>query len=186
MAAKIQLRSIGDPATCFLYIESEAGASIAFGFDQGTGTFNMNTSGTPNVIPSEATSYFAMDPASGEVVIQAELGELLTLNSAIKTTESVSFNYTAIDGGVTPTYVALDTDYYISVANGGASIELPVTTTTGRVFIVKDNNGNASFSPITVTTVGGGTTIDGHATFPINQNLQAAQFIFNGTGYEVI
>lgn len=84
-------------------------------------------------------------------------------------------------------YVVLSTDYYLSVdCSGGAiQINMPNAPSTGKVFIVKDSTGSAASFNITVTTVGGVVTIDGSTTFVMNTAYEAAQFVFNGTSYEV-
>ena len=68
---------------------------------------------------------------------------------------------------------------------GVITILLPNAPATGRVFTVKDKVGLAGTSNITVTTVGGAVTIDGATTFVMNTNYQSADFIFNGTSYEI-
>jgi hypothetical protein len=88
------------------------------------------------------------------------------------------------------TYVALSTDDYISARigepNPDITIQLPNAPTTGRVFTIKDRNGQSNGSNIHVTTVGGIVTFDGSAiyTFPA-QLYFAINVIFNGTNYEV-
>lgn len=95
-------------------------------------------------------------------------------------------NYTSVLIGASP-YSALATDYYIScVSSGGAiTIKLPNAPTTNRLFIIKDQSGNASVNNISITTVGGAVTIDGQTTYTIAGNYGAVQLLFNGTSYEV-
>lgn len=87
----------------------------------------------------------------------------------------------------TTPYVALATDYYISVdSSGGAkTVQLPDAPSTGRIFTVKDKTGSAATHNITVTTVGGVVTIDGATTNVLTVNFESAQYLFNGTSYEV-
>lgn len=84
-------------------------------------------------------------------------------------------------------YVVLSTDEYISVDCSGAAItvELPNTTSTGRVFVIKDRTGSSATNTITVTTVGGVVNIDGSASFPIVTNYEAISVLFNGSSYEI-
>ncbi len=93
---------------------------------------------------------------------------------------------TALDNTDSP-YVVLTSDYYLScdVSAGTLQINLPNAPTTGSIWIVKDSGGDASSNNITVTTVGGVVTIDGSTTFVMNTAYEAANFIFNGTSYEV-
>jgi hypothetical protein len=95
------------------------------------------------------------------------------------------YNSTNIDFAHSP-YVAILTDYFISVNTSGGSvvIQLPNSPTTYRMFIVKDRTGNSIANPLTVTTVGGVVLIDGSATYTIEDDYQATNFVFNGTSYE--
>lgn len=93
---------------------------------------------------------------------------------------------TSLDNTDSP-YTVLSTDYYLScdVTSGVLSIEMPNAPDTGKVYVVKDSAGNASSFNITVTTAGGVVTIDGSTSFVLNTDYEAAQFVFNGTSYEV-
>jgi hypothetical protein len=97
------------------------------------------------------------------------------------------YAYTAVTNATGSPYVVLSTDVYISCDStaGVITINLPNTTTTGRMVIVKDRTAQASTNNITVTTVGGAVTIDGSTTFVMNTNYESAQFMWNGTSYEV-
>lgn len=64
-------------------------------------------------------------------------------------------------------------------------MQLPNAPTTLRYFTVKDRTGNAFTNNITVTTPGGVVTIDGSTSYTLNINYEAADFVFNGTSYEV-
>jgi hypothetical protein len=110
-------------------------------------------------------------------------GSTLTFNS---TQAQFMTNYTSVLIGASP-YTVLATDYYISaVSSGGAiTIKLPNAPTTNRLFIIKDQSGNASADNISVTTVGGSVTIDGQTTYTISSNYASIQLLFNGTSYEV-
>ena len=71
MTKKIGFFSSGVTADNYMYSESESGKSIAFGFDGGTETFNINTSPLPEVTPDEATSNIAIDPSTnGDLAFQ--------------------------------------------------------------------------------------------------------------------
>lgn len=84
-------------------------------------------------------------------------------------------------------YTVLDTDYMVLVdSSGGArTINLPNTTTTGKVFIIKDNTGNGLANNITITTPGGVVTIDGSTTFVLNGAWESADIVWTGTNYRV-
>lgn len=80
-------------------------------------------------------------------------------------------------------YTASNTDYFLSVnVAGPALIELP-TSPTGRVYVVKDDSGQALINPITITDI---ALIDGAANGIINSDYGSLTFIFNGTQWNVI
>ena len=93
---------------------------------------------------------------------------------------------TLLDDGDSP-YTVLSTDYYLScdVSSGVLEIDLPDAGNQGRVVIVKDSGGDAATNNITVTTVTGTDLIDGATTFVMNTNYEAANFLDNGTSWEV-
>ena len=68
MAESLVIRT--NNAGAYLYIEDDAGNSLAIGLDDATNTFNINSLPTPNAIPDESTSNFAIDPAAnGDIVL---------------------------------------------------------------------------------------------------------------------
>lgn len=95
-------------------------------------------------------------------------------------------SYTAVNHAASP-YTVLATDYYIAVDStaGTVSILLPNAPTTGRIFVVKDTDGQSAINNITVTTVGGVVTIDGSTSFIMNTAYESVSLLFNGTSYEV-
>lgn len=104
----------------------------------------------------------------------------------ISATGTTTLNYTGINHTASP-YTVLSTDDYIGANStaGVISVLLPNAPATGRVFIVKDSNGQAVANNITVTTVGGVVTIDGATSYVMKTNYQSIEVIFNGTSYEV-
>lgn len=86
------------------------------------------------------------------------------------------------DVTVTP-YTATTDDYYLCVdVAGPASIILPVSV-TGKVYVVKDCNGDAAANNITITATG--TTIDGSASAVLNTNYGSMSLVFNGTEWNI-
>lgn len=64
-------------------------------------------------------------------------------------TQQVVYNTTLVTSA---TYTVTDDDYYIGVNYAGpVSITIPVSTTSGRHIIIKDESGNCDINPITVT-----------------------------------
>jgi hypothetical protein len=94
--------------------------------------------------------------------------------------------YTQVTNGMSP-YTVLSTDEYLAANTSGGAVTLrfPNAPTTGRVYYIKDRNGTAATSNISVTTVGGAVTIDGSTTYTINTNYASINILFNGTSYEV-
>jgi hypothetical protein len=84
-------------------------------------------------------------------------------------------------------YTVLSTDQFlaVNVSGGVVEIELPNAPTSGRVIYIKDSNGAAATSNISITTVGGSVTIDGQTTYTMSTNYQSINVIFDGTNYEV-
>jgi hypothetical protein len=75
-------------------------------------------------------------------------------------------------------------DYFLCVdIDGPSSIVLPANPVTGRVYVVKDCDGDASTNPITITATG--STIDGSANATINTDYGSLNFVFNGTEWSI-
>ena len=122
---------------------------------------------------------------SGSITVTGNPGtSTLTITYTGATPSNIA--YVSVNHGASP-YTALATDYYISadVTGGVITIRLPNAPIVGRVFIVKDQVGLASTSIITVTTVGGVVDLDGATTYLMNTAYEVAQFVFNGTFYEI-
>lgn len=132
-----------------------------------------STGNPPQAATLTAGTNVSITNAAGSITINANAGSQI-------------HNITALTDADSP-YTALADDYYFScdVSSGTLTIDLPDSPTTGRVFVVKDAQGNAATNNITVTTTGGAVTIDVSTTYVLATNYQATQFIFNGTSYEV-
>ena len=111
--------------------------------------------------------------AAGSITINANGGGQFVNVTLLDNTDSI--------------YTVLSTDYYLScdVSADVLVIDLPDAGNAGRVVIVKDSGGDAATNNITVTTVTGTDTIDGATSFVMNTNYEAANFIDNGTSWEV-
>lgn len=191
-----------------LIIGSTAGAPAAATLTAGTGISITNGSNSITIAVNGAAvgetitgqSGGALSPTAGNWnifgdgvtasgtstagnIITSGAGSTLTISP---TQAQFMTNYTQVLIGASP-YTALVTDYYISaVSSGGAiTIKLPNAPTTNRLFIIKDNAGDASVNNISVTTVGGAVTIDGQTTYTIAGNFGSINLLFNGTSYEV-
>jgi hypothetical protein len=93
---------------------------------------------------------------------------------------------TSVTHGASP-YTVLVADQFLACQTSGGviTIKLPNAPTTGRVIYIKDSNGAAATSNISVTTVGGSVTIDGQTTYTMSANYQSINVIFDGSNYEV-
>ena len=91
----------------------------------------------------------------------------------------VVYNTTEV---TTPTYTVNDTDYYIGVNyNGPVTITLPTSADSGRMIIIKDEDGDAEINPITVL----GNVDNDAGGFIIQINNGAIQMIYRN-GWRIV
>ena len=91
----------------------------------------------------------------------------------------VVYNTTEV---TTPTYTVDDNDYYIGVNYAGpVTITLPSTANSGRMLIIKDEDGDAETNPITVL----GTVDNDAGGFIIQINNGAIQLIYRN-GWRIV
>lgn len=91
----------------------------------------------------------------------------------------VVYNTTVV---TTPTYTVNDTDYYIGVDYAGpVTITLPASANSGRMIIIKDEDGDAETNPITVQ----GTVDNDAGGFIIQINNGAIQLIYR-SGWRIV
>lgn len=119
--------------------------------------------------------------SAGQVLTSNGAGALPTFQSGASVLGITTVNHAASP------YTVLSTDEFLAVNTSGGvvTIDLPNTTTTGRVITVKDSNGTSNTSNISITTPGGTVTIDGQTTYTISTNYQSITVVFDGTNYEV-
>lgn len=210
-----QSASVGINSLTLAYeinMDSVPGAQPGTGFqpltiDYITGTITLTPLGGAKVLvdgPLEVTANVKIDPLVAGAMVTDNTGNVSSVNDIatyVLTSNGVglspsfqpsagggtlTLNYTLVTNAMSP-YTVLPTDEYISadVTAGVITILLPNSPAIGRMFIVKDQIGQAPAFIITVTTVGGVVTLDGVTTFMMNTAYEVAQFIFNGTNYEV-
>lgn len=91
----------------------------------------------------------------------------------------VVYNTTEV---TTPTYTVNDNDYYIGVNYAGpVTITLPTSVNSGRILVIKDEDGDAETNPITVQ----GTVDNDAGGFIIQINNGAIQLIYRN-GWRII
>lgn len=86
-------------------------------------------------------------------------------------------------------YAAFSYDHYIGVTSTAAprTITLPTTNVIkNQCFIVKDESGAAGTNNISVVVAGGVKTIDGVATYTINNNYGSVEVIYDGTNFFIL
>jgi hypothetical protein len=84
----------------------------------------------------------------------------------------------------TTPYTPTTDEYFLGVdVDGPVSVVLPVSV-TGKVFVIKDIDGDALTNPITVTATG--STIDGQANYILDVNYASITLVYNGTEWNVI
>lgn len=141
----------------------------------GTSTVNWQVQISQAIASTNATNIGLAAFNSADFTVDA--------NGFVSLTNPTAFAYKQIS----TTYMVAATDYYLSCdSSGGAfTISLPNSATLYQEFIIKDRTGNASGKNISVTTVGGGVTIDGQTTYTIAANYTSISLLWNGTSYEI-
>lgn len=142
---------------------------------------NNGTLVAPPISP-DASNNIILNSTNSNLTFSNGVGNIL--NVTVNT--SPLLNYTNVAFAASP-YNALITDIYIScdLTGGAITIRLPNAPAVGEYWIIKDRLGLANTNNITVTTVGGLLNIDGAPSYIINLAYGSAQFIFNGSAYEV-
>ena len=118
-------------------------------------------------------------------------GYVLTANTGAppswQATQTAPLTVTSVTNAASP-YTVLAADQLLACQTSGGTItvKLPNAPTTGRVIYIKDSNGAAATSNITVTTVGGTVTIDGATTYTMATNYQSVSVVFDGSNYSII
>ena len=157
----------------------------------GTGSLQQNAcyiTGIDTVNVGSVTKVLTMSSSQiGTANITAGTGISITAGAntiTISSSGTTVLTYTLVN---TSPYVVLSTDEYLSVDSSGGviTVRLPNTTTTGRIYTVKDKTGSAATNNITITTPGGTVTIDGSTTFVMNTAYESVDVIFNGSNYEI-
>lgn len=163
-------------------------SNILLGNEGVLGESNVIRIGTQGTSAGEQDTCFI----AGIVGVTTSNTQYVTINSstgqlgASSVIPANTLNITSVASGASP-YTVLPADEFLAVqsAGGAITIKLPNAPTTGRVIYIKDSNGAAATSHISVTTVGGAVTIDGQTTYTISTNYQSISVVFDGTSYEV-
>lgn len=153
-----------------------------------SGPLNIATN-SPSIPTSFVTNSGTATPAANTLNILG--GTDITTSGSGNTvtitfTGALNLTVTSVNHAASP-YTALITDNFLAcqTSTGTITLLLPNAPVTGKVYIIKDSNGAAAASNISVTTVGGAVTIDGQTTYTMNVNYQSISVIFDGVSYEV-
>lgn len=169
-----------DATTAANAITIAGGTNITTSGAGSTVTINLDTT----IADTYQTDSGSAVPAAGIINIEGDSASITTSGSG----NTVVIHYTPFIRTVTTTpYVVVGIDYFLAVdATGGPiTINMPNTTTTGRMFIVKDYLGQANINNINITTPGGVALFDGFTAYTLNAQYQSVNLIFDGTNYMI-
>lgn len=83
-------------------------------------------------------------------------------------------------------YSVLSTDYIIAADSGGGAITvtLPASPTTGRTIVIKDRDGDAATTNITIN--GNGKNIDGNSSYTIAIAYESISLTYTGVQWSIL
>lgn len=174
--------AVGDNATNNTSAAAQAGL---------TGTV-LNIAPTTGGSLTSAANQGVVFNTAGVVTVQGNTGvNLLSGTTTVASTTTSKFisgvgRRVKVTSTTTSPYSVLTTDEIISIGTIGApfTVTLPASPTTGDIYTVKDANGSASVSNITIG--GNGNNIDSAATFVMNVNFSAVTVVYNGTKWIIV
>lgn len=148
----------------------------------GTNTLTISASGS--LADTYHTDSGNAVPAAGILNIEGDSYAITTSGSG--NTVVINFNPFLREVNTTP-YEVTNIDFFLSIDASFLSITvlMPNTTTTGRIFIVKDWKGQANLNNIIITTPGGVALFDGFTAYTLNAQYQSINLIFDGTNYQI-
>lgn len=163
-------------------IETDAGEILA-------GAGSLTNAAYSKVGDANTGVYF---PADNEVAMVANGTNIFhakeftgQVNKLMLFFAGMAVNYTS--PGAYPYSVLDASDWIVLVDTSSArTINLPNSSTNGRVYVIKDAVGSAGTNNISVTTPGGVVTIDGSTTYTMNVNYGSLMVFFDGSNYLVI
>ncbi len=158
------------------------GTTVTVAGNPGTDTLTISVAGA--VADSFHADSGTATPAGGILNIDGDSAAITT--SASGNTVVVHFTPFIRDVSTTP-YVVVSIDFFLAVDASAApiTIHMPNTTTTGRMFVVKDWKGQANINNIIITTPGGVALFDGFTSYTMNAQYQSVNLIFDGTNYQL-
>jgi hypothetical protein len=88
-----------------------------------------------------------------------------------------------VSSGTAPTFTITNT-FFNAITSTTTGVFLPATPTIGQQHVIKDINGTAAATPITVD--GNGNTIDGSSSIDLVNNYESTTLIFGPTEWNII
>ena len=177
----IQVRAANAGADSYIFQALDRKANYTFSIEQ-NGTLRWGAAARAEMDANLYRAKAKTLKTDGSLVVAEKLGvgtsdPASTLH--VKGSQSVQRTPVQTD------YVVTDGDYYIGVT----STEAPATVTLpaaagreGRVYIIKDESGEAATRPITVKAQAG-ETIDGAETMTISTNYGVLRVVSSGTSW---
>lgn len=154
-----------------------------------TATLPLTSSGgaTPDISTSIATNKLVGRGTAGTGVMEEiTLGSQLVLTGTTLDVVSLAPRVVTAAGDVTLTTADRNKVVVINKTVGAATtVNFPSSPTAGDTYTTKDGKGDAVTNNITLNP-DGATTIDGSATYIINENYGSITAIFNGTEWNII
>jgi hypothetical protein len=163
-------------------IDVVGSGTVSVAGNPGTNTLTISVSGSvPDTFHTDSGD---ATPAAGIINIEGDSAAITTSGSG--NTVIVHFNPFIRNVNTTPyTVVTIDLFLAVDASGGPITIRMPNTTTTGRIFVVKDSNGQANLNNIIITTPGGVALFDGFTSYTLNAQYQSVNLIFDGTNYQL-
>jgi hypothetical protein len=126
------------------------------------------------------------DGTTGKLITDS----LITIDSSGNLT-LISGDITVLNGTIinsvssgTPNVYNISNTYFNAITSATTGVFLPLTPTQGQQHIIKDINGTAGSTPITVD--GNGNTIDGSLQLLLTNNYESTTLIFGPTEWNII
>jgi len=151
----------------------------------GGGSQDLTASGFV-VGPGSATdnAIALYDGITGELVKDSLV--TVDVTGAISTPAGITIGGSLVNSvasGLTTTFNITD-DFFNGATSGVSTVNLPASPTIGQTHIIKDLDGTASGSSITIS--GNGNTVDGDASVDLVNNFESITVIFGPTEWNVV